>query len=106
MKFKVITLCGSTRFKIHWEFIKKEMTLDGNVVLGVECYGHMEQDDRIWEKKDLLDEIHKQKIDMADEVFIIDVDGYIGESTMKEIFYAASQGKKITYYSEQTRYRL
>ncbi len=49
---------------------------------------------------DRLDELHLRKIDLADEVFILNVGGYIGESTRKEIEYAQRQGKPIKYLSD------
>ena len=47
--------------------------------------------------KEMLDDMHKRKIDMADEIFVINVDGYIGESTKSEIEYAKLNGKVISY---------
>ena len=96
MKYKVITLCGSTRFRKEFERINKKLTLEGNVVISVGCFGHA-GDVITQEQKELLDEIHLQKIDMADEIFVINKDGYIGASTTREIRYAESVGKKIVY---------
>ncbi len=52
-------------------------------------------------KKFFLDELHKRKIDLADEILIIDVNGYIGDSTKSEIEYAKSLNKKIRYLSKE-----
>jgi len=109
MKPKIICICGSTRFAdLHaiarWEFEKdgksiclminylpqsyaKEQGWDGNDHFG-----------EIAGLKDILDELHFRKIDLADEVFIINYKGYIGESTRNEIEYAESLGKPIKYY--------
>ena len=101
----MITLCGSTRFKEAFLREQKRLTLEGNVVISVGLFGHS-GDNEVWENMDegtltrtkqMLDEMHKQKIDMADEIFVINVDGYIGESTASEIEYAKRKGKKITY---------
>lgn len=97
--FKVITLCGSTRFKKEFEKINKRLTLEGNVVISVACFGHA-GDTITQEQKQLLDNIHLQKIEMADEVFVINKDGYIGQSTTREIKYAQSIGKTIRYLEE------
>lgn len=99
-QFKVITLCGSTKFKKEFEETQKRLTLEGNVVISVGLFGHS-GDDEVWtdNKKEMLDNMHRQKIDMADEIFVIDVDGYIGESTKAEIDYAISKGKPVKYYS-------
>lgn len=93
---KVITLCGSTRFKALFEEVNKNLTLQGNIVISVGCFGHS-GDVITDEQKIMLDELHKRKIDMADEIFVINQNGYIGKSTASEIEYAARQGKIIRY---------
>ena len=99
--FKVITLCGSTRFKKEFLEAQKRLTLEGNVVITVGLYGHS-GDDVVWTEgvKDMLDRQHLAKIDLADEIFVINVDGYIGDSTRREIAYAEYKGKTITYLEE------
>lgn len=96
--FKVITLCGSTRFKNEFLEVQKQLTLQGNVVISVGLFGHC-GDNEIWkdEIKKMLDAMHKQKIDMADEIFVINKNGYIGESTKSEIAYAKAKHKVIRY---------
>lgn len=96
-KYKVITLCGSTRFKKEFEETNKRLTLEGNVVISVGCFGHA-GDVFTDEQKVMLDDIHRQKIEMADEIFVINKDYYIGKSTRAEIEYAKKLGKKINYY--------
>jgi len=96
----IITLCGSTRFKDIFEIVEKELALQGYLVISVSCFGHVDKDKRIWEKKDLLDKIHLKKIDLADVVYIIDWNGHIGESTAKEISYASERGKVIRFLSQ------
>jgi hypothetical protein len=94
--YKIITLCGSTRFKDQFLEKQKELTLEGNIVISVGCFGHsgdvFSEADKI-----MLDDMHKRKIDLADEIFIINVDGYIGKSTLSEIEYAKSRGKPVNY---------
>lgn len=96
--FKVITLCGSTRFKDEFLEAQKRLTLEGNVVISVGLFGHS-GDDEVWTEgvKDMLDRQHLAKIDLADEIFVVNVGGYIGESTRREIAYADYRGKSITY---------
>ncbi len=103
--YKVITLCGSTRFKDEFLKVQKELTLKGNIVISVGLFGHS-GDKEVWENmdegaftktKEMLDDMHKRKIDMADEIYVINVGGYIGESTKSEIEYAKKQGKKVNY---------
>lgn len=106
--YKVVTLCGSTRFKDEFLEVQKQLTLKGYIVISVGLFGHS-GDNEVWdgmdegtlsETKKMLDDMHKRKIDMADEIFVIDVDGYIGESTRSEIAYAKNADKKISYLSE------
>lgn len=103
--YEVVTLCGSTKFKD--EFIKeqKRLTLEGKIVISVGLFGHS-GDEEVWEgmsedtltkTKEMLDDMHKRKIDMADSIHVINVGGYIGSSTKSEIEYAKSHNKKITY---------
>lgn len=104
-KYKVITLCGSTRFKNEFMEAQKRLTLEGNIVISVGLFGHS-GDNEVWEGMDedtltqtkiMLDDMHKRKIDMADEIFVINVGGYIGESTRSEIAYAMEHGKEVRY---------
>ena len=99
--FKVITLCGSTKFKDGFIKAQKALTLQGYIVLTVGLFGHS-GDDEVWEDgvKEMLDDMHKRKIDMADEIFVINAGGYIGSSTKSEIKYALSFGKKVNYLEE------
>ena len=97
-KYKVITLCGSTRFKDAFIEAQKRLTLEGNIVISVGLFGHS-GDDEVWTPgtKDMLDDMHKRKIDMDDEIYVINVGGYIGESTRGEIEYAKKNGRGVRY---------
>lgn len=108
-KYKVVTLCGSTRFKDQFLQVQKELTLQGNIVISVGLFGYS-GDQEVWKNmdegtltktKEMLDDMHKRKIDMADEIFVINVNGYIGESTKSEIEYAKAHGKKVRYLEEK-----
>lgn len=95
-KYKVITLCGSTRFKEQFLETQKRLTLEGNIVISVGLFGHS-GDDEVWNEgtKEMLDDMHKRKIDMADAIYVINVGGYVGSSTRSEIEYARKNGKEI-----------
>ena len=106
--YKIITLCGSTKFKDEFMKAQKDLTLQGNIVISVGLFGHS-GDHEVWENMDdgtltktkiMLDDMHKRKIDMADEIFVINVGGYIGESTKSEIEYAQNTGKVVNYLEE------
>ena len=96
--YKVITLCGSTKFKEEFLQVQKDLTLKGNIVISVGLFGHS-GDNEVWTDgtKEMLDDMHKRKIDMADSIHVINVGGYIGSSTRSEIEYAKSHNKKINY---------
>ena len=107
-KYPVITLCGSTKFKDEFMDAQKKLTLAGNIVISVGLFGHS-GDEEVWEgmdegtltqTKEILDDMHKRKIDMADSIFVINVGGYIGESTRSEIAYAKAAGKQVFYLEE------
>ncbi len=109
-KYPVITLCGSTRFKEDFMEMQKKLTLAGNIVLSVGLFGHS-GDEEVWENMDegtltrtkvMLDDMHKRKIDMSDEIFVINKNGYIGDSTRSEINYALEHGKTVKYLEEQS----
>lgn len=100
----IVCLCGSTRFGEAFQRANLEETLAGRIVLSIGC--NMRSDvelfadtshDELKRIKAALDELHKRKIDLADEVLILNVGGYIGESTASELAYAESLGKKIRY---------
>ena len=107
-KYPVITLCGSTRFKDQFMEAQKRLTLEGNIVISVGLFGHA-GDAEVWENmdegtltrtKEMLDDMHKRKIDMADGIFVINVGGYIGSSTRSEIDYALANGKEVRYLED------
>ena len=104
-KYPVITLCGSTRFKNQFLEAQKRLTLDGNIVISVGLFGHS-GDDEVWVEgiKEMLDDMHKRKIDMADAIYVINVGGYIGSSTRSEIEYAKAHGKDVRYLEEDKLY--
>jgi len=99
--YKIVTLCGSTRFKDQFLETQKRLTLEGCIVISVGLFGHS-GDEEVWKPgtKEMLDDMHLRKIDLADEIFVINVGGYIGESTRREIAYAEKTGKKVRYLEE------
>ena len=104
-RYPVITLCGNTRFNDEFMEVQKRLTLEGNIVISVGLFGHS-GDSEVWENmddrtltktKEMLDDMHKRKIDMADGIYVINVGGYIGDSTRSEIEYAKALGKSVDY---------
>lgn len=98
--YRVITLCGSTRFKDAFMREQKRLTLEGNIVISVGLFGHS-GDTEAWmndgETKKMLDDMHKRKIDMSDGIYVINEGGYIGDSTRNEICYAILHDKTVEF---------
>lgn len=96
----IITLCGSTRFKDEFLDTQKALTLQGHIVLSVGLFNHADDEQLTIEDKIRLDNLHKEKINMSDAIFVINKDGYIGESTFSEIDWASRMKKQI-FFLEQ-----
>lgn len=95
---KIVCICGSGRFLNEMYYAEEKLTLEGKIVLtiGVNTKD-VARTENMEHYKPMLDELHLRKIDLSDEVLIINVGGYIGESTKKEIEYSVKTGKPITY---------
>ena len=94
---RIVCLCGSTRFVDAFREASKTCTLDGMIVLSVGMFGHQEGLDMDGQVKKDLDSLHFWKIRLADDVLILNVGGYIGESTRNELEFAKKHGKEIYY---------
>lgn len=109
--YKIITLCGSTKFKDEFMEVQKILTLTGNIVISIGLFGHS-GDSEVWENepantltktKEMLDDMHRRKIDLSDAIFVINKNGYIGESTRSEIDYAIQTGKEVMFLENETK---
>lgn len=95
----IVCLCGSGRFREAFERAEFDETLAGKIVLTIGCNTKDIARDVDWQHvKPMLDELHLRKIDLADEVLILNVGGYIGESTARELAYARSLGKTVRFW--------
>jgi hypothetical protein len=98
---EVVCICGSTRFIDEWNYWRQRLTYEGKIVLAIEIVTSQDvttdPQHADPEMKTKLDELHKRKIDLADRVFVLNVNGYIGESTRSEIDYTTRLGKRIDY---------
>jgi hypothetical protein len=94
---KTICLCGSTKFRDVFLSVGSELTLKGNIVLMPLVFSHVTGQHINAQQLDILVQVHNQKIAMSDAILVINVDGYIGSSTAKEIEYARSLGKPVEY---------
>jgi hypothetical protein len=103
----IVCLCGSSRFRAAFESAAMSEALQGRIVVGPGLYGHDDypigakvltnDGDMANPVKRQLDALHLRKIDLADEVLILNVGGYVGSSTAREIAYARQQGKRIRW---------
>ena len=99
--YPVVTLCGSTRFKDEFLEMQKKLTLQGNIVISVGLFSHSDGQENMNEDTlEMLIDIHKRKIDMSDSIYVINVGGYIGNTTKSEIEYAKNHGKEVKYLEE------
>lgn len=104
----VVCICGSTRFYDAWQKAIYDETMRGNITLQVGFYHHADPLSHgqevgcTAEQKIMLDELHKRKIDLADEILVLNVDGYVGDSTRSEIRYAREHGKMIRFLEPMT----
>ena len=97
---KIVCLCGSTRFMDAFNQANRDETLRGHIVLSVEPTDASHQHDSVEANgplKAMLDDLHLQKIDLADEVLVINVGGYVGRSTANEVAYAILTGKPVRW---------
>lgn len=103
----IITLCGSSRFPEAFALANLHLSMAGHIVIGLACFGHADEptgakfltDDGNpqVEVKQRLDELHRRKIDISDAIYVVNVGGYLGQSTRAEIGYANGKGKDIFY---------
>ena len=94
---KIITLCGSTKYKLWFEYITRILTLEGYIVIQPGVFAHADGIEITDEQKINLDELHKRKIDMCDLVVFLNVDNYIGTSTQSELDYSIKNNKLILF---------
>ncbi len=101
VKPTIVCLCGSTRFVDAFNQARVNETMKGKIVLSIEITTsqHFDSDPQYSNLpvKRMLDELHLRKIDLADEILVLNVGGYVGESTSREITYAKEQGKTIRW---------
>lgn len=93
----VLTICGSSRFGMVHAAVLRKLTLCGVIAIPMGLMGHAEGLDMDGPVKKMLDDLHLDKIDMSDGIFVVNQGGYIGHSTANEIAYASSRGKDIYY---------
>lgn len=104
---KVITLCGSSRFPEAFHLANLHLSMLGHIVISLGAFGHADQPtgarfllsdgDETTPEKQAIDQLHFRKIDLADEIFVVNVGGYVGSSTRREIEYARSLGKPVSW---------
>lgn len=104
---KVYTLCGSSRFPEAFHLANAHLSLCGHIVVSLGLFGHADEPrgslfltsdgNEKASEKIALDQLHLRKIDLADAIFVINVGGYVGSSTKREIAYAKANGKAVEW---------
>ena len=97
---KIITVCGSYKFKKAMIEITEEMTLKGNCMLTPNELAKSNKEDYTPEEALMIDRMHKEKIRLSDAILVVNVNNYIGNSTKSEIEFAKSLNKEIIYYTD------
>lgn len=96
---KIITLCGSLKFRKEIEEVAKMLSMQGNCVL-IPIYFTLTSFDMNKESILKLKKAHLKRIELSDAIFVVNVNNYIGDSTNLEIEYAKKLGKEIMYYTD------
>ena len=96
---KIITLCGSLKFKKEMMIIAEKMALEGNCII-TPVYPVLENYERTNKQLEKLKEAHFKKIELSDAILVVNVNNYIGDSTKLEMDYAQKLGKEIIYYTD------
>lgn len=103
----IYTLCGSSRFPEAFHLVNAHLSMQGHIVISLGLFGHADEPrgarfltsdgDENTKEKAQLDQLHFRKIDISDAIFVINVGGYVGSSTKREIAYAWEKGKRIEW---------
>ena len=96
---KVVTICGSTRYKKEMMKISEELELINKFVV-IQCIYNINNKKYTEKDLDILAQIHREKIDISDAIYVVNIDGYIGESTKSEIEYAIMKNKEVLYHEK------
>lgn len=99
MEIKVITICGSMKYSKEMIDIAKELELKEGYAV-IQCVYNVNKQEYNNVEKSVLDKIHRKKIDISDAIYVVNIHGYIGESTRKEIEYAKNNGKEVIYHEK------
>ena len=91
---KIVTICGSMKFKDKMMDVAKKLEIENEYVV-IQCV--YSNDNFTTEEQEILGKLHYQKIDISDAIYVVNVDGYIGNATSREIEYAKSLGKEVIY---------
>lgn len=97
---KIITVCGSLKYKKEIMEITEKMALQGNCMLSIVYPTKSNLNDYTKEEIELLGRMHYERIKISDAILVVNIDDYIGTSTKKEIDFAKSLNKEIIYYSD------
>ncbi len=96
MNYKIVTICGSMKFRNEMMMISEKLELEQRYVV-IQCiYGDSSKEYNEFEME-ILSQLHFEKIKISDAIYVVNINGYIGEATKKEIEFAKSLNKEILY---------
>ena len=99
MEIKIITICGSMRYSKEMMKIAEELELKKGYAV-IQCVYNVDEQKYEGVDASILDKIHRKKIDISDAIYVVNIDGYIGNSTKNEIEYANNNGKEVIYHEQ------
>ena len=99
MDIKVITICGSMKYSREMIKITEELELRKGYAV-IQCAYNIDGQKHKDADASILDKIHRKKIDISDAIYVVNIDGYIGNSTRNEIEYAKNSGKEVIYHEK------
>ena len=97
---KIITVCGSYKFRKEMVEVTEKLALQGNCMLTPIELSKPNKEAYTEKEAEMLDKMHKEKIKLADAILVVNVNDYIGNSTKTEIEYAKLLGKEVLYYTD------
>lgn len=97
MRVKVIAICGSLKFEADIKYWAEKLTLEGNCVLSIIYPTKTDVNNYTAEQRESFSKAHRKRIDLSDAIFVVNKNGYIGNSTQSEIEYAQKQGKEVIF---------
>ncbi len=99
---KVVTICGSMKFANEMQDIARELEAKNSWCV-IQCVYNIDKTKITKEEMENIINVHWKKIDISDAIYVVNIGGYLGKSTINEIKYAISKGKEIIYHEVRNK---